>query len=66
MKDKKKLITRIVSFVVMGVIAIALIIGNIICGAYSNIITQYLCGFGLSEDSEATKAARDQGMALAA
>ena len=43
MKDKKKLITRIVSFVVMGVIAIALIIGNIICGAYSNIITQYLC-----------------------
>ncbi|MCI8475634.1 MAG: hypothetical protein HFE42_01120 [Clostridia bacterium] len=66
MKDKKKLITRIVSFVVMGVIAIALIIGNIICGAYSNIITQYLCGFGLSEDSEETKAARDQGMALAA
>jgi len=62
----KKLVTIIVSAVLVAVITVALIIGNVLCARYSNIITQYLCGFGLDEDSEETQAARDSGNALAA
>lgn len=61
----KKLISVIVSSVLVAVIAVALIVGNVMCAKYSNIITQYLCGFGLDEDSEETVAARAAGNALA-
>ncbi len=62
----KKRIVMIVSFVLIGIIAVALIIGNVYCARYSNIITQYLCGFGLDEDSKESIAARESGNALAA
>lgn len=62
----KRKITIIVSFVLMAAITVALIIGNVLCNQYYNIITQYMCGFGLSEDTEQSVAARESGNALAA
>ncbi len=63
---KKKRITAIICFAVMAVITVALIIGNILCATYKNIITQFVCGFGLNENSQNTVAARERGNALAA
>lgn len=62
----KKRIVMIVSFVLIGIIAVVLIVGNVFCGLYKNIITQYLCGFGLDENSQQSVAARESGNALAA
>lgn len=62
----KKKITMIVSTVIVAILVVALIIGNIACFSwYPNIITQYLCGFGLDENSEASVAARESGNELA-
>lgn len=64
--DTKKLVVTIVSFVLIGIICIAMIVGDVVCGMYKNIITQFVCGFGLDENSEQTVAARESGNALAA
>lgn len=61
-----KTLKYVLNFVGMAVLLAVLIIGNVACGLYSNIITQYLCGFGLDVDSEAAVAARSSGNALAA
>ena len=63
---KKKIIVRSVCLSLMAALLVALMIGNIVCYNYKNIITQYLCGFGLDENSTETMAARASGNALAA
>ncbi len=46
---KKKGITiKIINFAVMAVLAIALIIGNVACAIYFDLITEYLHGSGMS------------------
>ena len=44
----------------------ALLIGNLACYANANLITNFLCGAGYTEDSEEAIAARESGQALAA
>ncbi len=64
--SKKKIITRTVCLTLIAVLLAALIAGNVVCYNFKNIITQYLCGFGLDEDSTETMEARASGNALAA
>lgn len=63
---KKASVKKILSIAGIAVIAVVLIIGNIICGLYKNIITQYVCGFGVDDNSEEAVAARASGNVLAA
>ena len=63
---KKKIIVRTVCLSLIAILLVALLVGNIVCYNFKNIITQYLCGFGLDENSTETMAARASGNALAA
>lgn len=63
---KKSPIDVALRLLLTGSLGFALVAGNIACNQYSNIITQYLCGFGLNTDTEEAKAARDSGNTLAA
>ena len=48
MKGKKRSIGgKIFSAVVIAILLVALIIGNVLCGIYSDIITVYLYGYGM-------------------
>lgn len=62
---KKNLTYPIVVSVICLILAIALIIGNVLCYQNANIITAYLSGYGFDEDGEETLAARESGNALA-
>lgn len=64
--NKKSPIDIALNFLLMGSVAFALVVGNTACNQYENIITQYLCGFGLNTDTEEAKEARASGNALAA
>ena len=61
----KNKILLIVACVVCAVVIAGLTVGNVICGLNFNIITQYMCGFGLDEDSAETVGAREYGQNFA-
>ncbi|MBO5363205.1 MAG: glycoside hydrolase family 3 C-terminal domain-containing protein, partial [Clostridia bacterium] len=64
-KKKKKGGLGIVKFLVSTVLLGALLIGNYACYRNGNLITNYLCGYGFTENSEEAVAAREAGNALA-
>ena len=61
----KKNVKKIVCFAVMVILLVALTIGNIACMNNFHLITQFLCGFGVDDDSSSALAAREQNDALA-
>jgi len=65
MTGKKNYIYPIVAGIVCFLLAVALIVGNVVCYLNANIITSYLCGYGFNEDGELTLEARESGNALA-
>ena len=62
----KRKIILVINFICIAVIAAGFIVGNVICGINSNIITSYLVGFGLDDDSQEAQEARQEGNMLAA
>ena len=66
MATLKRKIILIINFVCMAIIIAGFVAGNVICGINSNIITSYLVGFGLDDDSGEAKEARQEGNMLAA
>lgn len=64
-KSKKQILIA-VQFVAMAIIIAALIVANYFCFANESVITAYLCGFGLDDDSEEAQIARQEGNLLAA
>lgn len=46
-KSKKIIFTSVLAFFLA-----VMVVGNVLCGMFSNIITQHLCGFGLDYESE--------------
>ena len=39
-----KLVKKIINLVAIGIIVVALLVGNIVCGTYSQAITEYKYG----------------------
>lgn len=62
----KKKILIAVQFVAMAIIIAALSVANYFCFANASVVTAYLCGFGLDDDSEEAQVARQEGNLLAA
>lgn len=65
MTIKKKILIA-VQFFVMAVIIAALAVANYFCFANASVVTAYLCGFGLDDDSDEAQEARQEGNLLAA
>lgn len=62
----KKKILIAVQFVAMAIIIAALSVANYFCFINESVVTAYLCGFGLDDDSEESQQARQEGNMLAA
>ena len=61
----KNKILLIVACVVWVAVICGLVAGNVVCGLNFNVITQYMCGFGLDEDSAEAVGAREYGQNFA-
>ena len=62
---KGRIFNFAIAVTVLAVLVTGLIIGNTFVKEYRAVITAFLCGYGLDENSEATQAARNSGMKLA-
>lgn len=60
-KPIKNIILLSVTCFIVAVLVAGLTVGNAICFANFNIVTQYMCGFGLDEDSSEALGAREYG-----
>lgn len=65
-KILKNKIFLIVTCFVVFILTTGLVIGNVACITNFDIITSFICGTGVDDDSEASKAARSSGNELAA
>lgn len=61
----KKNIYPIIVCAVSLIVAVALIVGNVLCFTNYNLVTSFLCGYGFKEDSKEATAARESGNELA-
>ena len=52
---------RIIGFVIMGIVLVALIVGNVLCGVNATLITRMLCGTGLTYDTSQVENAQALG-----
>lgn len=59
-----KLVKKIINLVAIGIIVVALLVGNIVCGTYSQAITEYLHGSGVSFSGEELEEVLNTGDAL--
>ncbi len=71
MKDPRKTLSRkrgniIAAVIITVILIIALLVGNVLCYNNYNVITSYLCGYGVSDDTQQAVEARSSGNALAA
>lgn len=62
---KNPIIQVIVAFLVAAVVVGGLIFGDIMASQNVKLITQYLCGFGIDDDTEEVIEARTKGIAMA-
>lgn len=48
----KNLTKKIIFTSVIALFLAVMVVGNVLCGTFNNLITQYLCGFGLDYENE--------------